>query len=139
MKIKFYFFVISFLVICFVCLFVCDNDEKGDVIKFVIDLIEFEEGVVLKIGNGKGVYFEMNLLDDVMLRLYKINIYNNFDYYGYDFWVVGEKNIVFIFDKVYDVFGLKNIKVYYYDIVILVDVVFGDYYLMVWCIDVVGN
>ena len=71
MKTKFYFLVISFLAICSVCLPACDNDEKGDVTKPVIDLIEPEEGAVLKIGNGKGVHFEMNLSDDVMLRSYK--------------------------------------------------------------------
>ena len=67
-----------------VCLPACDNDEKGDVTKPVIDLIEPEEGAVLKIGNGKGVHFEMNLSDDVMLRSYKINIHNNFDHHGHD-------------------------------------------------------
>ena len=82
MKTKFYFLVISLLAICSVCLPACDNDEKGDVTKPVIDLIEPEEGAVLKIGNGKGVHFEMNLSDDVMLRSYKINIHNNFDVYS---------------------------------------------------------
>ena len=78
MKTKFYFLVISLLAICSVCLPACDNDEKGDVTKPVIDLIEPEEGAVLKIGNGKGVHFEMNLSDDVMLRSYKINIHNKY-------------------------------------------------------------
>ena len=54
MKTKFYFLVISLLAICSVCLPACDNDEKGDVTKPVIDLIEPEEGAVLKIGNEKG-------------------------------------------------------------------------------------
>lgn len=85
MKTKFYFLVISLLAICSVCLPACDNDEKGDVTKPVIDLIEPEEGAVLKIGNGKGVHFEMNLSDDVMLRSYKINIHNNFDHHGHEF------------------------------------------------------
>lgn len=44
MKTKFYFLVISLLAICSVCLPACDNDEKGDVTKPVIDLIEPEEG-----------------------------------------------------------------------------------------------
>ena len=43
MKTKFYFLVISLLAICSVCLPACDNDEKGDVTKPVIDLIEPEE------------------------------------------------------------------------------------------------
>ena len=34
---------------------------------------------MLKIGNEKGVHFEMNLSDDVMLKSYKINIHNNFE------------------------------------------------------------
>ena len=39
MKTKFYFLVISLLAICSVCLPACDNDEKGDVTKPVIDVI----------------------------------------------------------------------------------------------------
>lgn len=120
MKTKFYFLVISLLAICSVCLPACDNDEKGDVTKPVIDLIEPEEGAVLKIGNEKGVHFEMNLSDDVMLKSYKINIHNNFD-------------------KVYDVSGLKNTKVHHHDIVIPADAAPGDYHLMVWCTDAAGN
>ena len=97
MKTKFYFLVISLLAICSVCLPACDNDEKGDVTKPVIDLIEPEEGAVLKIGNGKGVHFEMNLSDDVMLRSYKINIHNNFDHHGHDSRAAGEKKHSFYF------------------------------------------
>ena len=139
MKTKFYFLVISFLAICSVCLPACDNDEKGDVTKPVIDLIEPEEGAVLKIGNGKGVHFEMNLSDDVMLRSYKINIHNNFDHHGHDSRAAGEKNTAFTFDKVYDVSGLKNTKVHHHDIVIPADAAPGDYHLMVWCTDAAGN
>ena len=117
----------------------CDNDEKGDVTKPVIDLIEPEEGAVLKIGNGKGVHFEMNLSDDVMLRSYKINIHNNFDHHGHDSRAAGEKNTAFTFDKVYDVSGLKNTKVHHHDIVIPADAAPGDYHLMVWCTDAAGN
>lgn len=116
MKTKFYFLVISLLAICSVCLPACDNDEKGDVTKPVIDLIEPEEGAVLKIGNEKGVHFEMNLSDDVMLKSYKINIHNNFDHHGHDSRAAGQKNIAFTFDKVYDVSGLKNTKVHHHDI-----------------------
>ena len=123
MKTKFYFLVISFLAICSVCLPACDNDEKGDVTKPVIDLIEPEEGAVLKIGNGKGVHFEMNLSDDVMLRSYKINIHNNFDHHGHDSRAA----------------GLKNTKVHHHDIVIPADAAPGDYHLMVWCTDAAGN
>lgn len=139
MKTKFYFLVISLLAICSVCLPACDNDEKGDVTKPVIDLIEPEEGAVLKIGNGKGVHFEMNLSDDVMLRSYKINIHNNFDHHGHDSRAAGEKNTAFTFDKVYDVSGLKNTKVHHRDIVIPADAAPGDYHLMVWCTDAAGN
>ena len=73
MKTKFYFLVISLLAICSVCLPACDNDEKGDVTKPVIDLIEPEEGAVLKIGNGKGVHFEMNLSDDVIVFQFQLH------------------------------------------------------------------
>ena len=87
MKTKFYFLVISLLAICSVCLHACDNDETGDVTKHVF-----------KIGNWKGVLFEMNLSDDVMLRSYKINIHNNFDHHGHDSRAAGEKITVFTFD-----------------------------------------
>ena len=65
--------------------------KKGYVTKPVIDLIEPEEGAVLKIGNEKGVHFEMNLSDDVMLKSYKINIHNNFDHHGHDSRAAGQK------------------------------------------------
>ena len=74
MKTKFYFLVISLLAICSVCLPACDNDEKGDVTKPVIDLIEPEEGAVLKIGNEKGVHFEMNLSDCLHGSRYRIKV-----------------------------------------------------------------
>ena len=139
MKTKIYCLVISLVAICSVCLPACDNDEKGDVTKPVIDLIEPEEGAVLKIGNEKGVHFEMNLSDDVMLKSYKINIHNNFDHHGHDSRAAGQKNIAFTFDKVYDVSGLKNTKVHHHDIVIPADAAPGDYHLMVWCTDAAGN
>lgn len=116
-----------------------DNDEKGDAIKFATDPTEFEEGVAPKTGNGKGAYPETNSLDDATPRLHKTNTYNNPDYYGYDLWVVGEKNIVPIPDKAHDALGPKNIKAYYYDTATLVDVVFGDHYSTARRIDVVGN
>lgn len=139
MKTKSYFLIISLLAVCSVYLSACDNDDKGDVTKPVIDLIEPEEGAVLKIGNEQGVHFEMNLSDDVMLKSYKVNIHANFDHHGHDSRADGQETVPFTFDKVYDVSGLKNTLVHHHDIVIPADVAPGDYHLMVWCTDAAGN
>ena len=140
MKTKFYFLVISLLAICSVCLPACDNDEKGDVTKPVIDLIEPEEGAVLKIGNEKGVHFEMNLSDDVMLKSYKINIHNNFDGHSHTRASEGGTTKPFAFERTYtDKAGQKQARVHNHDIKIPADATPGNYHLMVYCLDRSGN
>lgn len=139
MKTKFYFPVICLLAICSVVFTSCDDDEKGDVTKPVIDLLEPEEGAVLQIGNKNGVHFEMNLSDDTMLKSYKINIHNNFDHHGHDSRAADDGTVAFTFDKVYDLSGLKNTEIHHHDIVIPADAAPGDYHLMVWCTDEAGN
>ncbi|WP_455665511.1 DUF4625 domain-containing protein [Phocaeicola sp.] len=141
MKTKIYFPVICLLAICSVGFTSCDDDEKGDVTKPVIELLEPEEGAVLQIGNANGVHFEMNLSDDVMLKSYKINIHNNFDHHGHTTSKAAEEGetVAFTFDRSYDVSGLKNTTVHHHDIVIPANAAPGDYHLMVWCTDEAGN
>ena len=80
MKTAFYLSIVSILAVS--ALFVsCSDDEKdGDTTKPVINLIEPEEGAMLK--PGSTIHFEMDLSDDVMLGSYKVEIHNNFD--GHD-------------------------------------------------------
>ena len=60
MKTKNYLSIISILFFSF--LFVsCSKEDEGDTIKPVIDLLEPEEGAILRIGSSHGVHFEMNL------------------------------------------------------------------------------
>ena len=78
MKTKNYLSIISILFFSF--LFVsCSKEDEGDTIKPVIDLLEPEEGAILRIGSSHGVHFEMNLHDNEAIASYKINIHNNFD------------------------------------------------------------
>ena len=78
MKTKNYLSIISILFFSF--LFVsCSKGDEGDTIKPVIDLLEPEEGAILRIGSSHGVHFEMNLHDNEAIASYKINIHNNFD------------------------------------------------------------
>lgn len=140
MRTRFYFSVICLLAIGAVVFTACDKDEKGDVTKPVIELLEPEEGAVLQIGNAHGVHFEMLLSDDMMLKAYKINIHNNFDHHGHDSKAAEDGGtIAFTFDKVYDVSGLKNTSVHHHDIKIPVNATPGDYHLMIWCTDAAGN
>ena len=61
----------------------CSKDDEGDTVKPVINLLEPEEGAVLKIGDANGVHFEMDIADNEAIASYKINIHNNFDYQLY--------------------------------------------------------
>ena len=80
MKTKIYFTTI--LVISVLAFFSCDK-EDSDTTKPMIDLHEPAEGQALLIGSEKGVHFEMDLSDDVMLKSYKIDIHNNFDHHSH--------------------------------------------------------
>ena len=139
MKTRFYFPVMCLLALCLLGLTACDDDEKGDVTKPVIDLTEPEEGAVLQTGNPNGVHFEMNLSDDTMLKSYKINIHNNFDHHGHGSRAAEGETTAFTFDKVYDLSGLKNAKIHHHDIKIPANATPGDYHLMIFCTDAAGN
>ena len=60
MKTKNYLSIISILFFSF--LFVsCSKEDEGDTIKPVIDLLEPEEGAILRIGSSHGVQLQRNL------------------------------------------------------------------------------
>ncbi len=137
MKTKKYFTTI--LVISVFTFFSCDK-EDSDTIKPVIDLHEPAEGQALLIGSEKGVHFEMDLSDDVMLKSYKIDIHNNLDHHSHGGTrAEGEGGVPFVFNRSYDVSGKKNVHVHHHDIVIPEDATPGDYHLMVYCTDAAGN
>lgn len=137
MKTKIYFTTI--LVISVLAFFSCDK-EDSDTTKPVIDLHEPAEGQALLIGSEKGVHFEMDLSDDVMLKSYKIDIHNNLDHHSHGGTrAEGEGGVPFVFNRSYDVSGKKNVHVHHHDIVIPEDATPGDYHLMVYCTDAAGN
>ncbi len=100
MKTKNYLSIISILFFSF--LFVsCSKEDEGDTIKPVIDLLEPEEGAILRIGSSHGVHFEMNLHDNEAIASYKINIHNNFD--GHSHTRASEAGVTkpFTFERTY--------------------------------------
>lgn len=137
MKTKIYFTTI--LVTSVLTFFSCDK-EDSDTTKPVIDLHEPAEGQALLIGSEKGVHFEMDLSDNVMLKSYKIDIHNNLDHHSHGGTrAEGEGGVPFVFNRSYDVSGKKNVHVHHHDIVISEDATPGDYHLMVYCTDAAGN
>ncbi|MFR8836740.1 MULTISPECIES: DUF4625 domain-containing protein [Bacteroides] len=135
MKTKIYFTAI--LVISVLAFFSCDK-EDSDTTKPVIDLHEPAEGQALLIGSKKGVHFEMDLSDNIMLKSYKIDIHNNFDHHSHG-RTRAEGGIPFVFNRSYDVSNKKNVHIHHHDIVIPADATPGDYHLMVYCTDAAGN
>lgn len=137
MKTKIYFTTILFTSV--LTFFSCDK-EDSDTTKPVIDLHEPAEGQALLIGSEKGVHFEMDLSDNVMLKSYKIDIHNNLDHHSHGGTrAEGEGGVPFVFNRSYDVSGKKNVHVHHHDIVISEDATPGDYHLMVYCTDAAGN
>lgn len=136
MKTVFYLSIVSILAVS--ALFVsCSEDEKdGDTTKPVINLIEPEEGAMLK--PGSTIHFEMDLTDDVMLGSYKVEIHNNFDGHGHT-KVATRETVAFTFNRSWDVSGLKNAHIHHHDIEISANATEGNYHLMVYCTDAAGN
>lgn len=142
MKTKFYLPIICLLAISSFVFISCDKDEDSDTTKPVILLNEPEEGQALQIGNLKGMHFDMDLSDDVMLRSYKIEIHNNFDNHPHsrsNAAVNTEETVDFIFNRSYDVSGQKNAHIHHHDIKIPANATPGAYHLMVYCTDAAGN
>jgi len=107
--------------------------EDGDTEKPVINLIEPEDGDVLKIGSD--IHFEMELSDNVMLKSYKVEIHSNFDGHGHRSTA---STINFTFSKSWDVHQ-RNAFIHHHEIEIPESATPGDYHLMVYCADEAGN
>lgn len=136
MKTAFYLSIVSILAVS--ALFVsCSDDEKdGDTTKPVINLIEPEEGAMLK--PGSTIHFEMDLSDDVMLGSYKVEIHNNFD--GHDHTkAAADETVAFAFNRSWDVSDQKNTHIHHHEIEIPANAKEGNYHLMVYCTDAAGN
>jgi hypothetical protein len=136
MKTKFKFSMICLMAIASVFISACDKDDEGDTVKPVINLIEPEDGDILEIGDEHGVHLDMELSDNEMLKSYKIDIHSNFD--GHAHTRAAAETVDFAFSKSWDVSG-KNVSVHHHEIKIPANATPGDYHLMVYCTDAVGN
>lgn len=114
----------------------CDDENKADVVKPVINLIEPEDGEVLL--TGEEVHFELELSDDVMLGSYKVEIHNNFDGHDHSTRSSSERT-PFSFNRSWDLSGKKNAHIHHHEIEIPEDAATGEYHLMVYCTDAAGN
>ncbi|MDR1154408.1 MAG: DUF4625 domain-containing protein [Bacteroidales bacterium] len=145
MKTKFNFYnlyLVCLTAISFAAFSSCDHGDNGDTTKPVINLIEPEEGDVLKIGDEQGVHLEMELSDDVMLKSYKVDIHPNFDGHAHAHSATlkpASETVDFTFQQTWDESGKKNDHVHHHDIKIPANATPGDYHLMVYCTDAAGN
>ena len=131
---------IKFSIVCLMAIFSlffysCDKND-GDTVKPVINLIEPEEGTALRIGDDHGVHFDMELSDDVMLKSYKVDIHSNFN--GHAHLKSTHSTVDFTFNKSWEVSG-KNTTIHHHEIKIPSNATPGNYHLMVFCTDAVGN
>lgn len=141
MKTTFKFSMICLMAITSVFFSSCDKDDEGDTTKPVINLIEPEDGDVLKIGDEHGVHFEMELSDDVMLKSYKVDIHPNFDGHVHSAALKSSSSetVDFTFNKSWNVSGQKNAAIHHHEIKIPANATPGNYHLMVYCTDAAGN
>jgi len=134
MKTTIKFYTVCLLAIFSVLFSSCENENDGDTIKPIINLIEPEDGDVLKIGSE--LHFEMELSDNEMLKSYKIEIHSNFDNHTHT--RISEVTENFRFNKSWDVSG-RNAFIHHHEIKIPSNATPGNYHLMVFCTDAAGN
>jgi hypothetical protein len=138
MKTKFNLYLVCLMAISFATFSSCDKDNESDTTKPVINLIEPEDGDVLKIGGD--VHFDLELSDDVMLKSYKVDIHPNFDGHVHSSLLKSESETVdFTFNKSWDLPEQKNAAIHHHEIEIPANATPGDYHLMVYCTDAAGN
>lgn len=141
MKATFNVYMVCLMAIASAVFSSCDKDDDGDTTKPVINLIEPEEGDVLKIGSDAGVHFELELSDNVMLKSYKVDIHPNFD--GHVHAVVSRatssETVDFMFSRSWDLSGQRNADIHHHEIKIPANATPGNYHLMVYCTDAAGN
>ena len=136
MKTKIKFSIACLMAISSVFLYSCENNEEGDTVKPVINLIEPKEGDVLKIGDENGIHFDMELSDNVMLKSYKVEIHSNFN--GHVHARSTASTVDFTFNKSWDI-SQKNASIHHHEIKIPANATPGNYHLMVFCTDAAGN
>lgn len=140
-------FFIQHLCLNSFCFFTsCDDD--GDTTKPTINLIYPEEGAYLQI--GEAIYFKAEFTDNEMLGSYKIEIHNNLesphdhDSDNHDHVHAmtkseADQNTYFSFNQDWDLSGLNTTTEEHYNIVIPANTITGNYHLIVYCFDAVGN
>jgi hypothetical protein len=116
-------------------------EKEGDTTKPLINLIEPEDGDILKIGGD--VHFELGLSDNEMLGSYKVEIHSNFDGHTHEKVVTragtDEATVPFTFSQSWDVSGKKNADIHHHEIIIPENATPGDYHLIIYCTDAAGN
>ncbi|MDR2919890.1 MAG: DUF4625 domain-containing protein [Tannerella sp.] len=116
----------------------CDDD--GDTTPPVINLIEPEDGDVLKIGSD--IHFDMELSDNETLKSYKVEIHENMSKphdHGNSL-KSGSDTEYFSYQNTWlDIEGLRNTSVHHHQIVIPENATPGAYHMVVYCFDSAGN
>ncbi len=132
--------IVSTLIIASASFVACDKEE-GDVTKPEIILEAPTEGGTLYAGSD--VHFEMELIDNVALGSYKVDIHNRFDGHDHDHKSAetgGHDDEPFEFNKTWsDIAGQRNAHVHHHEIVIPENATPGEYCFIVYCVDEAGN
>ena len=131
------FYIVCLFTISSVLFSSCDNDN-GDTEKPIINLIEPEDGDVLKIGDEHGIHLKMELSDNEMLKSYKVDIHNSFNGHSHSHLKSSERTVDFTFNKSWDISG-RNAFIHHHEIKIPANATPGNYHLMVFCTDEAGN
>lgn len=135
MKTKHLFVMLSFLL----CIpsFTFAETQQEDKTKPTINLMEPRDGAIVKIGDGAGMHFDMELSDNVMLATYKLEVYENFG--NFNPHRVDDSTVDYSFSKVYDVSGREKARVHHHEVQIPVNATPGHYHFIVTCTDAAGN
>jgi uncharacterized protein YxeA len=134
---KIYFILLALLLI--IAASCSDNDEK-DTIGPVITLIEPEEGEEYKAGDAEGVHIEFDLADESGIGQYKIDIHDGSGHSHNSTLKADGTTIPWNYQKVYDnAKGLKNHHVHIHSEAIPDNAKLGDYHLMIYATDALGN
>ncbi|MDR0546773.1 MAG: DUF4625 domain-containing protein [Dysgonamonadaceae bacterium] len=134
-KIYFVFFVLFLFVTTS-----CDSDNEKDTSGPTITLIEPEKGEEYKAGDADGVHIEFDLADESGIEQYKIDIHDGSGHSHSSTLKADAATIAWSYQKVYDdAKGLKNHHVHIHSEAIPEAAKLGDYHLMIYATDVLGN
>jgi len=101
-----------------------------------ITLIAPGENDVLQI--GKAIHFDMDLDDEVLLESYRVEIHSNTDGHSHTKENTGSV-YPSVFDKTWEVKGVKKRNVHHHGIVIPADAPEGIYHFMIYCTNANGE